>query len=206
MEICSPVNRALKSLMCVMLLYGPFSACLIITVPLTVKYEKILLFQRFLHSFHNPLQYGHRLLFTYILVPSGKLRFVGLRSFSLFLIHIKCWLYFLRENLTVVRSDFVSRWHASILSFLMSKPMLLKNLHTVCSKSFDSTVLGIPITSTHSRREYWPFTQHCLSVISSCFRRLLFTVFTIQTSDSSLLKLLLKAFISAIKETIVEFF
>ena len=32
-------NRALKPLTCVMLLSGPFSYCLILTVPLTVKYK-----------------------------------------------------------------------------------------------------------------------------------------------------------------------
>ena len=37
-KIFSSGNRALKSLTCVMLLYGPFSICLILTVPLTVKY------------------------------------------------------------------------------------------------------------------------------------------------------------------------
>ena len=101
---------------------------------------------------------------------SGKLRFVGLRSFNLFLICIKYWQPFLRENLTIVRSDFVSRWHASILSCPMSKPILLKTLHAVCSKSFDSIDFGIPATSTHSRHEYWALVEHCLSVFSSCFR------------------------------------
>ena len=110
------------------------------------------------------------------------------------LIRIKCWQSFLRENLTIVRSDFVSRRHACILSSPMSKPILLKTLHTVCSKSFDS------ITSTHSRREYWAFAQHCLSVFSSCVRRLLFAVFTVWTSDSSLFKLLFKSFICTLRE------
>ena len=35
-------------------------------------------------AFHDPLQYGHRLSFTYILVPSGKARFVESRSLSPF--------------------------------------------------------------------------------------------------------------------------
>ena len=110
-----------------------------------------------------------------------------LRSFSPFLLRTKCWQSFLPENLMMVRSDFDSRWHAFILSSPMSKPILLKTLHVVCFQSFDSTVFGMQITSTHSRREYWATAQHCLSVFSSCFRRLLFTVFTIWTSDSSLL-------------------
>ena len=109
------------------------------------------------------------------------------------------------ENLTIAWSDFVSQRHASILSSSMSKPILFKTLHMVCSKSFDSTVLGMPITSTHSHCKYWAFSQHCLSLFSTCFRRLLFTVFKIWTYDSSFLKLLFKSFISAVKETIVEF-
>ena len=83
---------------------------------------------------------------------------------------------------------FVSRWQTSILPCPMSKPIPLKILHIVCSKSFDSIIFGFPIASTHSCREYWALAQHCLSVFSSYFRRLLLTVFTILTSDSSLLK------------------
>lgn len=57
MEICSSRNRDLKSLTCVVYLYIPFSTTLILTVPLKVKYEQIfLLFQSFLHLFHNPLK------------------------------------------------------------------------------------------------------------------------------------------------------
>ena len=130
--------------------------------------------------------------------------FFGLGTFSLFLIRIKCWQSFLRKNLTIVRSDFVSRRHASVLSSPMSKPILLKTLHTVRSKSFVSTVLGMPITWAYSRCEYWAFAQHYLSVFSSCFR-LLFTGFTIWTSDSNLLRLLFISFISTNKESIVEF-
>ena len=118
---------------------------------------------------------------------------------------IKCWQSFLWENLTIVWSDFVSQWHASILSSSMSKPIILKTLHMVPSKSFESTDLDMPITSMHSCHKYWAFAQHCLPVFSSSFKRLLFTVFTISTPDSSLLKLLFKSFISAIKESIVGF-
>ena len=49
------------------------------------------------------------------------------------------------------------------------------------------------------------FAQLCLSVFSSCFRSLLFTVLTIWTSDSSLSKLLFKSFVSGIKKSVVDF-
>ena len=95
--------------------------------------------------------------------------------------------------------------HVSILFCSMSKPILLKTLHKVCSKSFDSTVFDMATTSRHLRREYWAFAQHCLSLFSSSFRILLFTIFTIGTSDSSLLELLFKCFISVIKDSLVKF-
>ena len=63
----------------------------------------------------------------------------------------------------------------------------------------------MPLTSTQVRHKYWALTQHFLSVFSTCFRRLLFTVFTIWASDSSILKLLFRRFIHTIKESIAEF-
>ena len=134
----------------------------------------------------------------YILVPSWKLRFVGLRRFSPLLILIKCWESLLWENIMIVRSDFFSQWHTSILSSPMSNPMPLKILQTVCCVSNPSTrkvLVCLSVTSRHSHRKDWTLALHCLSVFSSYFWRFRFTLFTIWTWDSTLLKLLLRSFI-----------
>ena len=53
----------------------------------------------------------------------------------------------------------------------------LKTLHRVRFKLFDSTEFVLSMTSMHSRREYWTLAKHCLSVFSTCSRRLSFIVF-----------------------------
>ena len=97
-----------------------------------------------------------------------------------------------------------TRWDTSILSSPRSKSKLLKILQTACSESFDSIVFGMPIGFTHSCRKYSAFAQQCFSLSPSSFRRLLYKVSTIWTSDSSLLELLLRFFIPDITQSIVK--
>ena len=69
--------------------------------------------------------------------------------------------------------------------------------------SLSSIDEGNPTTSTHSRREYWAFFQHCLSIDDICLDKILFTFLITETSDSSFWKFSFKRLISAVSEAIV---
>ena len=115
-----------------------------------------------------------------------------------------CSQSFLLENITMVLSlCLFRRWHASISSPVMPTPICWSTLQTVGLRSLYSIDEGNPTTSTHSRRDYWAFFQHCLSVDDICFDRILFTFLTTETSDSSFWKFSFKRLISAVSEAIV---
>ena len=115
-----------------------------------------------------------------------------------------CSQSFLLENLTMVLSlCLFKRWHASIPSPVMPTPICWSTLQTVGSRSLSSIIEGNPTTSTHSRRKYWAFFQHCLSIDDICFDRILFTFLTTEISDSIFWKFSFKRLISAVSEAIV---
>ena len=95
------------------------------------------------------------------------------------------------------------RWHASILSPVMSTPICWRILHTVGSNSLSLIDEDNPTTSTKSRREYWAFFQHCLTIDDICLDRILFTVLTTKTFGSTFWKFSFKRLISAVREAIV---
>ena len=102
----------------------------------------------------------------------------------------------------VTRSLFRRR-HASIHSRVMPITICWSTFQTVGSRSLSSIDKGNPTNSTHSRREYWAFFRHCLSIDGICFDRILFTFLTTETSDSSVWKFSFKRLISAVSEAII---
>ena len=78
-----------------------------------------------------------------------------------------------------------------------------KHAQTVGSSSLSSVDEGNPTTSTHSRREYWAFFQHCLSIDGISLDRILFTFLITETSDSTFWKFSFKRLTSAVIEAIV---
>ena len=82
-------------------------------------------------------------------------------------------------------------------------PRYANTLQTVGSKSLSSINESNPTTSTHSRRKYWAFFQHCLSIDDICFDRILFTFLTTEISDSTFWKFSFKRLISVVSEAIV---
>ena len=111
---------------------------------------------------------------------------------------------FLLENLTMVLTlCFFRWWHASILSPVMSTPICWNTLQTVGSSSLSSIDEGNPTTQTHSRREYWTFLQHCLSIDDIWLGKILVTFLITETSDSSFWQFLFNRLISAVSEAIV---
>ena len=114
-----------------------------------------------------------------------------------------CSQSFLLENLTMVLSLLFRRWHASMLSPVISTPICWSTLQTVGSSSLPSIDEDNPTTSTHSRREYWAFFQHCPSIDDICFDKILFTFSITETSDSSFWKFSFKGLISAVSKAIV---
>ena len=80
---------------------------------------------------------------------------------------------------------------------------MLKHRTDRCSSSLSSIDEGNLTTSTYSRRKYWAFFQHCLSIDDICLDRILFTFLTTETFDSSFWKFPFKRLISAVSEAIV---
>ena len=136
-----------------------FSSILIFTVPPEIKKLFILpIFCKCLVFDHKMRQYGHKLWFTIIFVPRGKLRSSAVKSFKSFLTWSTCLQSFLRVNLTMTRSLFLpSRWQSSMNSGAMVQPTFWKTYSTFVSRCSSSTWQGIPTTSIHSFLTYWAF-------------------------------------------------
>ena len=115
-----------------------------------------------------------------------------------------CSQSFALEHLMMVLSlCLFRRWHASMLSPVMSAPICWSTLRTAGSSSLSSIDEGNPTTSTHSCRKYWAFFQLYLSIDDTCLDKILFTFLIIEKSDSNFWKFSFKCLISAVSEVIV---
>ena len=102
-----------------------------------------------------------------------KQRWNNVEMFAGFLIRIKWWQSFRFDDDLILLADDMFLF----CPFHCQNQCYLKTLHRVRFKLFDSTDFVLSMTSMHSRREYWTLAKHCLSVFSTCSRRLSFTVF-----------------------------
>ena len=96
-----------------------------------------------------------------------------------------CSKSFLLEKLTMVLPlCFLKRWHASILSSVMSTPVCWSILHTIDSGSLS-------------------LIDECISIDDICLDRILLTFLTTETSRSRFWKFSFKRLISAVSEAII---
>ena len=109
-----------------------------------------------------------------------------------------CSQSFLLKNLTMVLSlCLFRRWHASILSPVMSAPIRLSTLQTVGSSSL------VTLPPQHICREHWAFFQYCLFIDDICLDRISFIFLITKPCGSTFWKFSFKRLISAVSETIV---
>ena len=112
---------------------------------------------------------------------SGKFKSVGSRDLSFFFT-LRIWRQsFLLTNLTIVPNLFLQAMTGLNIPFV-------KTPRTVSSRTLLSIEFVMPTVSRVSRREYWAFSQHCLSILKTLSTSLSLTVLTIAISASNFFK------------------
>ena len=80
------------------------------------------------------------------------------------------------------------QWQSATFAESTISSNFSNNFNTVCSRSFNSVDSGIPVTSRHSRLEYWLLLKHCLFIFINLFSNIPLTCLLTANSDSSFSK------------------
>ena len=163
-----PGNTSSKSLIWVIIYDLSLSDSFNLIDPFETQNEWINLFtQSFLHFRQSILQYLHKLSFIY----TGDLMPVEDKSipFKFFLTFQTLFAPFRLENstMTLFGPLLGNQWQSSILESI-STASFLNNWRTVSFSSEFSIDSGRPLSSKHSRVEYWQLLQHCRSNETNC--------------------------------------